>query len=137
MGVNLPNSAVTPHKAIWVVMPLNPQCEDMNTTDTPPVGFCKKCGHFDPDYETHSACPDCGMAWEVIPLFNAGLRLFDMMQRWRDCAGELASVIQANIATYSGCSSLDEEEALERYEQLKEQQGWTRTNTNVVVGMNV
>lgn len=29
------------------------------------VGYCPKCGSWEPDYKTHKTCPDGG-AWEII-----------------------------------------------------------------------
>lgn len=38
------------------------------------VGMCN-CGHFEPDYERHTGCPDCGISFNIMPWKQAMLYL--------------------------------------------------------------
>lgn len=65
------------------------------------VGVCN-CGHFEPDYEQHRGCPDCGHDWRIMHWKQAMLYLrfcleeSDRQRRyWRDKAEHVTIAMNA------------------------------------------
>lgn len=48
------------------------------------VGYCPRCDHFEPDYEIHRQCPDCGNEWAgACPPLRIAHKLFEKIGAMR------------------------------------------------------